>query len=135
MIVLIVLHNEYDPALWHHSIVWRLFRDKQTSKSHKTSVAYEAYEPLQFGAYKIYWRNFLSSESDDGLLWLSRQNIFVKSRRITWLQGVINLENATMCFNIGLHNYQVAGCLSASSRCKCCILLHNVITSLQCGYC
>ena len=40
LVVLIVLvndqHNEYHQALWHHSIVWRLFGDKQTSKSHET---------------------------------------------------------------------------------------------------
>ena len=29
-------HNEYDLALWHHSIVWCLFGDKQTSKSYET---------------------------------------------------------------------------------------------------
>ena len=29
-------HNEYDRALWHHRIVWRLFGDKQTSKSDET---------------------------------------------------------------------------------------------------
>ena len=29
-------HNEYDRALWHHSIAWHLFGGKETSKSHKT---------------------------------------------------------------------------------------------------
>ena len=29
-------HNEYNLALWHHHIVWHLFGDKQTSKSHET---------------------------------------------------------------------------------------------------
>ena len=33
-------HNEYNQALWHHSCVWHLFGDKQTSKSHQTYVAY-----------------------------------------------------------------------------------------------
>ena len=39
-IVLILLvidqHDEYNWALWHHSIVLRLFGDKQTSKPHMT---------------------------------------------------------------------------------------------------
>ena len=43
-VVLIVLvgdevedqNDEYNPSLWHHSIVWHLFGDKQTSKSHQT---------------------------------------------------------------------------------------------------
>ena len=30
------IHNEHNQTLWHHSIVWRLFGDKQTSKSHET---------------------------------------------------------------------------------------------------
>ena len=29
-------HNEYNQTLWHHSIVYHLFGDKQTSKSHET---------------------------------------------------------------------------------------------------
>ena len=28
-------HNEYNQALWHDNIVWCLFKDKQTSRSHR----------------------------------------------------------------------------------------------------
>ena len=33
--IVIDKHNEYNLALWHYSIVWPLFEDKQISKSHK----------------------------------------------------------------------------------------------------
>ena len=31
-------NNEYNPSFWHHSIVWRLFGDNKTSKSHETQA-------------------------------------------------------------------------------------------------
>ena len=35
---LLYQHNEYNQALWHHSIVWHLFGDKETSKSRYTKM-------------------------------------------------------------------------------------------------
>ena len=32
--------NEHNQVLWHHSIVWRPYGDKQTSKSHESQVPY-----------------------------------------------------------------------------------------------
>ena len=36
MLAAVGQNNKYNPSLWHHSIVWRLFGDKKTSKSHET---------------------------------------------------------------------------------------------------
>ena len=51
--VLIVLvnsvdqHNEYHLALQDHIIVWHLFGDKQTSKSHETKVSYVLWSSME----------------------------------------------------------------------------------------
>ena len=50
-------HNEYNQPLWHQSIVWHLFRDKHTSKSHETEVfpySRDLAEPLQSVTHRIW---------------------------------------------------------------------------------
>ena len=40
-IIAVLQRSQYTSSLWHHSIVYQLFGDKQAQKSHETEESYE----------------------------------------------------------------------------------------------